>query len=111
GGGVERPARSRPHQPPAPRRASRLAFARLRGDPCRGGPRRRGKAVTSDAVRERMVREQIVARGVRDTRVLAAMRKIPREHFLDMPARERAYEDRPLPIGHGQTISQPYVVA
>ncbi len=58
-----------------------------------------------------MVREQIAARGVKDPRVLAAMRKIPREHFLDMPARERAYEDRPLPIGHGQTISQPYVVA
>jgi protein-L-isoaspartate(D-aspartate) O-methyltransferase len=58
-----------------------------------------------------MVREQIAARGVKNARVLQAMRKVPREHFLDMPARERAYEDRPLPIGHGQTISQPYVVA
>jgi protein-L-isoaspartate(D-aspartate) O-methyltransferase len=58
-----------------------------------------------------MVREQIVARGVKDPRVLAAMRNIPREHFLDQSARERAYDDRPLPIGHGQTISQPYVVA
>jgi protein-L-isoaspartate(D-aspartate) O-methyltransferase len=58
-----------------------------------------------------MVKEQIQARGVKDARVLRAMRKIPREHFLDGASRERAYEDRPLSIGHGQTISQPYIVA
>jgi len=58
-----------------------------------------------------MVKEQIQARGVKDLRVLRAMRKIPREHFLDGASRERAYEDRPLSIGHGQTISQPYIVA
>jgi protein-L-isoaspartate(D-aspartate) O-methyltransferase len=63
------------------------------------------------ASRERMVEEQIVNRGVRDPRVLEAMRRVPRELFVDASLRERAYEDRPLPIGHGQTISQPYIVA
>jgi protein-L-isoaspartate(D-aspartate) O-methyltransferase len=61
--------------------------------------------------RERMVAEQLSARGIRDTRVLAAMRKVPRERFVDESMRERAYEDSPLPIGFGQTISQPYMVA
>jgi protein-L-isoaspartate(D-aspartate) O-methyltransferase len=67
--------------------------------------------VANEAARERMVREQIAARGVTDPRVLAAMRKVPREQFVDAAARDKAYEDRPLPIGHGQTISQPYIVA
>jgi protein-L-isoaspartate(D-aspartate) O-methyltransferase len=67
--------------------------------------------VTPEAARERMVREQIAGRGITDARVLAAMRKVPREQFVDLATRERAYEDRPLPIGHGQTISQPYIVA
>ena len=61
--------------------------------------------------RERMVAEQLQARGIRDPRVLAAMRKVPRERFVDESMRERAYEDAPLPIGYGQTISQPYMVA
>ena len=61
--------------------------------------------------RERMVSEQLAARGIRDSRVLAAMRKVPRERFVDESMRERAYEDSPLPIGYGQTISQPYMVA
>jgi protein-L-isoaspartate(D-aspartate) O-methyltransferase len=61
--------------------------------------------------RDRMVAEQLEARGIRDTRVLAAMRKVPRERFVDEAMRERAYEDGPLPIGFGQTISQPYMVA
>jgi protein-L-isoaspartate(D-aspartate) O-methyltransferase len=58
-----------------------------------------------------MVNEQIIARGVRAGRVLDAMRTVPRELFVDPPHTEKAYEDRPLPIGFGQTISQPYVVA
>jgi protein-L-isoaspartate(D-aspartate) O-methyltransferase len=63
------------------------------------------------AARERMVREQIEARGIKDARVLAALRKVPR-HELVPPAQVRfAYADRPLPIGHAQTISQPYIVA
>ena len=61
--------------------------------------------------RERMVTDQIEARGVVDPRVLAAMRKVPREELVPENVRASAYEDRPLPIGHGQTISQPYIVA
>ena len=61
--------------------------------------------------RERMVREQIAERGIRDARVLAAMRRVPRHEFVPSEQRPYAYEDRPLPIGHGQTSSQPYVVA
>jgi protein-L-isoaspartate(D-aspartate) O-methyltransferase len=61
--------------------------------------------------REKMVREQIAGRGVRDTSVLEAMRKVPRHLFIPDELRDRAYEDSPLPIGNGQTISQPYMVA
>ncbi|MFB3883568.1 MAG: protein-L-isoaspartate(D-aspartate) O-methyltransferase [Armatimonadota bacterium] len=61
--------------------------------------------------RERMVRLQLRARGVKDDRVLAAMGKVPREEFVPAEERPRAYEDGPLPIGEGQTISQPYIVA
>jgi len=64
-----------------------------------------------DAQRETMVRMQIQARGVKDKRVLAAMRKVPREEFVPEDQRPFAFEDRPLPIGEGQTISQPYIVA
>jgi len=58
-----------------------------------------------------MVSTQIEARGVRDPRVLEAMRKVPRHRFMPESERARAYADRPLPIGHRQTISQPYIVA
>lgn len=61
--------------------------------------------------RERMVRTQIVDRGVSDPRVLAAMRAVPRHEFVPGNASKLAYEDFPLPIGGGQTISQPYIVA
>ena len=61
--------------------------------------------------REKMVRLQIKARGVRDPEVLAAMQKIPRHLFVPEDCERSAYEDRPLPIGEGQTISQPYIVA
>ena len=60
--------------------------------------------------RERMVREQIEARGVSDPQVLRAMRKVPRHLFVEEALTPQAYEDHPLPLGHGQTISQPYVV-
>ena len=60
---------------------------------------------------ERMVERQIAARGIVDGRVLAAMRKVPRHLFIPEISRPAAYDDGPLPIGHGQTISQPYVVA
>ncbi len=65
---------------------------------------------TIDA-RQRMVREQIARRGVRDSRVLAAMAAAPRHLFVPEGLRDRAYEDGPLPIGAAQTISQPYIVA
>ncbi len=64
-----------------------------------------------EALRERMVREQLIGRGIRDPRVLAAMRRVPRHEFVPPNLRDRAYEDSPLPIGGGQTISQPYIVA
>jgi protein-L-isoaspartate(D-aspartate) O-methyltransferase len=69
--------------------------------------------VDTDHVRERrlMTESQIRARGVRDPLVLAAMAKIPRHLFMPGGLRGRAYADEPLPIGEGQTISQPYIVA
>jgi protein-L-isoaspartate(D-aspartate) O-methyltransferase len=57
-----------------------------------------------------MVKAQIAARGVKDPKVLAAMRKVERHRFVPEGARSQAYEDHPLAIGHGQTISQPYIV-
>jgi len=61
--------------------------------------------------REAMVQEQIEARGVRNAAVLAAMRRVPRHEFMPENVRPLAYYDRPVPIGLGQTISQPYIVA
>lgn len=66
---------------------------------------------TYAAQRGRMIDRQLVHRGIRDARVLDAMRKIPREHFVSEALRSRAYDDGPLPIGDGQTISQPFIVA
>ncbi len=63
-----------------------------------------------ERLRERMVDEQVAGRGIRDPRVLAAMKKVPRHLFVDPSLTERAYEDHALPIGEGQTISQPYMV-
>jgi len=62
------------------------------------------------AARERMVVEQVAGRGVADPRVLDAMRRVPRHRFVEEALRERAYGDYPLPIGEGQTISQPFMV-
>ncbi len=63
------------------------------------------------ARRERMVAEQVEARGVADPDVLRALRAVPRHAFVPAESRARAYADHPLPIGEGQTISQPYIVA
>ncbi len=71
--------------------------------------RRRSRSFIDE--RERMVEWQIAGRGIRDPAVLAAMRKVPREHFVAGDRAHRAYDDTPLPIGEGQTISQPYIVA
>lgn len=61
--------------------------------------------------RKRMVQEQLVGRGINDARVLQAMAEVPRHLFVERDLWDQAYEDRPLPIGASQTISQPYIVA
>ena len=63
------------------------------------------------SAREKMVKEQIIIRGVTDQPTLRAMRKVPRHLFVPEEYRNEAYDDNPLPIGYGQTISQPYIVA
>jgi protein-L-isoaspartate(D-aspartate) O-methyltransferase len=63
------------------------------------------------SARKKMVRRQLAARGIKDRRVLEAMEEVPRHLFLDPSLRDEAYDDNPLPIGDGQTISQPYMVA
>ena len=63
------------------------------------------------AARQLMVDSQLRARGISDPRVLEAMLRVPRHVFVPEPYRSQAYEDHPLPIGDGQTISQPYIVA
>ncbi len=64
-----------------------------------------------ETARARMVREQLIPRGITDTRVLEAMNRIQRHLFVEDALRGQAYGDFPLPIGEGQTISQPYIVA
>jgi protein-L-isoaspartate(D-aspartate) O-methyltransferase len=63
------------------------------------------------AQRQSMVESQLRARGIRDQRLLAAMLRIPRHEFVSADYRDQAYEDHPIPIGEGQTLSQPYIVA
>ena len=72
-----------------------------------------GSPPTPDRESERnwMVDSQLVGRGIHDARVLNAMRKVQRHKFVPESESEQAYEDHPLPIGYGQTISQPYIVA
>jgi protein-L-isoaspartate(D-aspartate) O-methyltransferase len=63
------------------------------------------------APRRNMVEAQLRARGIRDQRVLAAMLHVPRHEFISEDYRDQVYEDHPIPIGEGQTLSQPYIVA
>jgi len=72
--------------------------------------RHRGIGMTSMRTRERLIR-RLQENGIKDPRVLDAMRSVPRHIFVDEALSSRAYEDTALPIGHGQTISQPYIVA
>jgi len=99
--------------------ASTFAFAAC-GSDVRTADRRQAAAESRAAAlptaddadrRARMVRDQIEARGVSNPRVLEAMRRVPRHLFVPAGLANEAYEDYPLPIGHGQTISQPYIVA
>lgn len=68
------------------------------------------KPVDLDAARDRMVTQQLESRGIVDQRVLLAMRQVPRHLFVPESRQSEAYQDRPLSIGYGQTISQPYIV-
>jgi protein-L-isoaspartate(D-aspartate) O-methyltransferase len=70
-----------------------------------------GRKKDLEDLRERMIRNHIEARGVTEPRVLEALRRLPREEFVPEDLRDKAYEDRPLPIGAEQTISQPYITA
>jgi protein-L-isoaspartate(D-aspartate) O-methyltransferase len=80
-------------------------------EPAGGAPDEAVAARVEPSDRLAMVDTQIVPRGVKDSRVLEAMRTVPRHEFVPREQRHRAYEDRALPIGAGQTISQPYIVA
>lgn len=71
----------------------------------------RTQAQDFDFLREQMVEHQIRQRGISDSRTLKAMQQVPRHLYVPSQHRGLAYDDRPLPIGHGQTISQPYIVA
>jgi protein-L-isoaspartate(D-aspartate) O-methyltransferase len=86
--------------------------AATRREPIRAAPSEAtsGERADEPALRERMVAEQIAARGVRDPRVLDAMRSVPRHEFVLASYREEAYSDAPLPIDAEQSISQPYIV-
>ena len=105
-------------------RSARTALAFLAGSglllACSGdaatGPSRAGGPAEAQETgrsgeRERMVDTQIEARGIRDPRVLAAMRTVPRHRFVPPALQDQAYADTPLPIGSSQTISQPFIVA
>lgn len=78
---------------------------------CDGAVAERQPGTTWDRARTNMVEEQIVARDIKNPRVLDAMRTVPRHEFVPELWRAGAYQDTPLPIGHDQTISQPYIVA
>ncbi len=73
--------------------------------------RARGTGLAFERPRRRMVAEQLLARGIHDARVIEAMRAVPRHLFVDEALASHAYQDSSLPIGEGQTISQPYTVA
>lgn len=76
-----------------------------------GTSKERGGEVRWTGARESMIRHQLIGRGIHDSRVLDAMRRVPRHEFVPEVFREEAYSDRALPIGNSQTISQPYMVA
>ncbi len=80
-----------------------MLYSRFSGEPA--------SAIDPKRLRRRMVREQLEARGISDPAVLNAMASVPRHLFVQEALRVQAYEDTPLPIGYGQTISQPYIVA
>jgi protein-L-isoaspartate(D-aspartate) O-methyltransferase len=88
-----------------------LLAAQGQGPGCTPPPANNAPADQYQELRAAMVKEQIEARGITDPAVLAAMNQVPRHEFVPADVRPLAYTDQPLPIGHGQTISQPYIVA
>lgn len=103
---------------PAPRLPAGRAGTENQGSPALSGRKTSGnpggdtaRMATEDRRRAQMVEHDIASRGVRDPRVLDAMRAVPREAFVPEDLRQAAFEDHPLPIGDRQTISQPYIVA
>jgi protein-L-isoaspartate(D-aspartate) O-methyltransferase len=85
--------------------------ATIHGQAAAPAPSPAASADPTRAAREAMVARQIADRGISDRAVLAALRKVPRHRFVPAEVTARAYDDSPLPIGHEQTISQPYIVA
>jgi protein-L-isoaspartate(D-aspartate) O-methyltransferase len=83
----------------------------LTGDPAAEESAADPAAAAAESPNDRMIRTQIVARGVRDARVLAALRSVSRELFVPPTQQASAYDDTPLPLERGQTISQPFIVA
>jgi protein-L-isoaspartate(D-aspartate) O-methyltransferase len=88
-----------------------LACAMAAGCGVAGGGSQLPPGDPSKTERERMVADQLASRDIRDPNVLAAMREVPRHLFVPEASRAQAYDDHPLSIGYGQTISQPYIVA
>jgi protein-L-isoaspartate(D-aspartate) O-methyltransferase len=104
---IDRGLRAR-HPPPAVLGVAALVTALASGALCASQP---PTEQTYQAQRTAMVDEQLRPRGIDDARVLDAMRAVPRHRFVPEQLRHLAYADRPLPIGRGQTISQPFIVA
>src|SRR5688500_6648343 len=91
--------------------ASHMVLALCMSIPACGGAVVAPQRDAFEAARARLVAVQLEGRGIRDARVLDAMRRVPRHRFVPPELAERAYADSPLPIGLEQTISQPYIVA
>lgn len=118
GWGEEPPARDRPEEreiTPEPQVSGEKADAGESGPESGAGSRSAPDSPRSPyaTARRKMIEDQLKAHGrdIRDQRVLAAMEAVPRHEFVPAAERSRAYGDHPLPIGHGQTISQPFIVA
>jgi protein-L-isoaspartate(D-aspartate) O-methyltransferase len=99
------------HEPTRSGALRRAFTAALVSAACMGDATTGQDRSDADRLRAEMVESQLRLRGIRDARVLETMGRVPRHLFVPEAARGRAYEDRPLPLGYGQTISQPFVVA
>jgi len=107
---VEKPARSPAHSPTWPLTKVATPQTATQNATQRDRPAREGMPLISDAVRKAMV-TRLAKQGIQDLQVLAAMEEVPRHLFMEPALASQAYIDASLPIGHHQTISQPYIVA